>query len=94
MIDLHTAVALVGSRCGNQNDNVANIILSTAHPAKFPDAVEKATGHKPHIPSELSALFDLGERFNVLPNDLETVEGFIKANARANFSDMVIPHGG
>jgi len=82
MIDPHTAVALAGSRCGNQNDNVANIILSTAHPAKFPDAVEKATGHKPDMPSELSALFDLGERFSVLPNDLEAVEGFIKANAK------------
>ncbi len=84
MIDPHTAVALAGSRCSNQNDNVANIILSTAHPAKFPDAVEKATGHKPHMPSELSVLFDLGERFNVLPNDLDAVEGFIKANAKEN----------
>ena len=84
MIDPHTAVALAGSRCGNQNDNVANIVLSTAHPAKFPDAVEKATGHKPHMPPELSALFDLCERFSVLPNDLETIEGFIEANARAN----------
>ncbi|MCK5517246.1 MAG: hypothetical protein KAI39_10255, partial [Desulfobulbaceae bacterium] len=84
MIDPHTAVALASSRCGNHSDNVANIILSTAHPAKFPDAVKKATGHKPHMPSELSALFDLDERFSVLPNDLETVEGFIKATARAN----------
>ena len=84
MIDPHTAVALVGSRCGNKNDNVANIILSTAHPAKFPDAVEKATGHKPHMPSELSALFDLDEFSTILPNDLETVERFIKAAARAN----------
>jgi len=84
MIDPHTAVALAGSRCSNQNDNVANIILSTAHPAKFPDAVEQATGHKPHMPPELSALFALGERFTVLPNDLETVEGLIKATARAN----------
>jgi len=84
MIDPHTAVALAGSRSDNHNDNVANIILSTAHPAKFPDAVEKATGHKPHMPSELSALFDLDEFFSVLPNDLKTVEEFIKATARAN----------
>ena len=84
MIDPHTAVALAGSRSDNHNDNVANIILSTAHPAKFPDAVEKATGHKPHMPSELSALFDLDEFFSVLPNDPETVEEFIKATTRAN----------
>ncbi len=83
MIDPHTAVALSGSRRNNHNDSVANIILATAHPAKFPDAVEKATGHKPHMPSELSALFDLDEFFTVLPNDLETVEEFIKASARA-----------
>jgi len=61
---------------------VVNIILSTAHPAKFPDAVEKATGHKPHMPSEFSQLFDLSERFSVLSNDLDAVEGFIKANAK------------
>ena len=84
MIDPHTAVALSASRRNDHNDNVTNIILSTAHPAKFPDAVEKATGHKPHMPSELSALFDLDEFFSVLPNDLETVEGFIKATARVN----------
>jgi len=87
MIDPHTAVALAGSRSDNHNDNVANIILSTAHPAKFPDAVEKATGHKPHMPSELSALFDLDEFFSVLPNDLETVEEFIKATTRANHNN-------
>jgi hypothetical protein len=39
------------------------------------------------MPPELSALFDLGERFSVLPNDLETIEGFIEANARVNSSN-------
>ncbi len=84
MIDPHTAVALAGARRTLPSDALPNIILSTAHPAKFPDAVEKATGSKPPMPAQLSTLFDMQERFNVLPNDLNTVEGFIQANAKAH----------
>jgi threonine synthase len=84
LIDPHTAVALAGARRTLPLDATPNIILSTAHPAKFPDAVEKATGSKPPMPEQLNALFDLNERFNVLPNDLSTIEGFIQANARAH----------
>ncbi len=86
MIDPHTAVALAGARAGGHSDAIPSIILSTAHPAKFPDAVEKATGARPLMPAQLSALFDLEEHFSVLPNDLETVEGFIEANARSTTS--------
>jgi len=86
MIDPHTAVALAGARAGRHSGAIPNIILSTAHPAKFPDAVEKATGIRPRMPAHLSALFDLEEHFSVLPNDLETVEGFIAANARSTTS--------
>jgi len=86
MIDPHTAVALAGARASSHPEAIPRIILSTAHPAKFPDAVEKATGARPLMPAQLSALFDLEERFSVLPNDLETVEGFIEANARSTAS--------
>ncbi len=86
MIDPHTAVALAGARAGGNLEAIPQIILSTAHPAKFPDAVEKATGVRPPMPAQLSALFDLEERYSVLPNDLETVEGFIEANARSTAS--------
>ncbi len=86
MIDPHTAVALAGARAGDNLEAIPQIILSTAHPAKFPDAVEKATGVRPLMPAQLSALFDLEERYSVLPNDLETVEGFIEANARSTAS--------
>jgi len=86
MIDPHTAVALAGARASGNLDAIPNIILSTAHPAKFPDAVEKATGDRPLMPAHLSALFVLEVRFSVLPNDLETVEGFIQANARSTAS--------
>jgi len=84
MIDPHTAVAVAGTRRNSRDDAIPDIILSTAHPAKFPDAVEKATGSKPPMPEQLSALFGQQEHFSVLPNDLTTVEGFIEANARAN----------
>jgi len=83
MIDPHSAVALAGARRTPPCEAIPTIILSTAHPAKFPDAVQKATGTMPPVPAQLSALFDHQERFSVLPNDLETVEGFIAANARA-----------
>jgi len=46
------------------------ITLETAHPAKFPDAVERATGVRPGLPEHLSHLFDLPEFTVQLPNDL------------------------
>jgi threonine synthase len=55
------------------------LTLATAHPAKFPDAVERATGERPVLPSHLSNLFDLPEHTEHLPNDLAAVEAFVTA---------------
>jgi threonine synthase len=49
-------------------------MLATAHPAKFPDAVEKATGVRPALPDRLADLYERPERYAVLPNDLATVQ--------------------
>jgi threonine synthase len=51
--------------------------MGTAHPAKFPDAVERATGVRPALPAHLVDLFERDERFDVLPNDLGAVQQFV-----------------
>jgi threonine synthase len=52
-------------------------VLATAHPAKFPDAVEAATGKRPALPIWLSDLMERPEYFSRLPNDQKMVEEFI-----------------
>lgn len=82
IIDPHTAVAVSGARAEVAQDPATPVIaLSTAHPAKFPDAVEKATGMRPPLPAHLADLFDRKERFTVMANDQTAVAGFIRANA-------------
>ena len=56
------------------------ITLATAHPAKFPDAVEKATGIRPPLPPHMADLFERPERVTRLPNDLDALKNFIKEN--------------
>jgi threonine synthase len=55
------------------------VVLATAHPAKFPDAVEAATGVRPPLPDLLSDLFERPERYEIVANDLATVRGVIEA---------------
>jgi threonine synthase len=56
------------------------ITLATAHPAKFPDAVEKATGVRPGLPEHVADLFERNERIVNLPNDLQAVEAFVASH--------------
>ena len=55
------------------------ICLATAHPAKFPDAVEQAIGLRPDLPEHLADLFDRPERFDSLPADLGALQAYVKA---------------
>ena len=81
-IDPHTAVAVaVAERF--LGDDVPMITLSTAHPAKFPDAVEAATGARPPLPLWLGDLMERDELFTVVENDLLAVERFVEARSRA-----------
>jgi threonine synthase len=59
------------------------IALGTAHPAKFPDAVERATGVRPALPESLSDLMDRKETIVVLPNDRRAVADYVRQTARA-----------
>jgi threonine synthase len=79
LLDPHSAVG-VGAVQRLRSAGVplgTTVTLATAHPAKFPDAVLQATGVRPALPAHLAHLFDLPERFTVLPNDLATVERFV-----------------
>jgi threonine synthase len=85
--DPHTAVGLgVGALMRAQGvvlPSTPLVTLSTAHPAKFPDAVERATGVQPFQPEMIVSQKDLPERFEVLANDFELVADHIKSRARA-----------
>jgi threonine synthase len=58
------------------------VALACAHPAKFPDIVEQATGQTPVLPPHLQDLMTRPERINVVPNDLAAIRAFIAARAR------------
>ena len=73
LIDPHTAVGLRAARAVRRDPTVPMIIAATADPAKFPDAVERATGIRPELPHFLAGLFDREERYEVVPNDLGAI---------------------
>jgi threonine synthase len=76
LIDPHTAVGLFVAQQYATPD-VPMITLATAHPAKFPEAVENATGVRPVLPEHLADLFDRPERTQTLPNDLRVIQNFV-----------------
>jgi threonine synthase len=80
LIDPHTAVGVFGAR-QHQSADIPMVTLATAHAAKFPDAVEKATGSRPSLPAHLADLFDHEEYVTAVENDLEAVQ-----NAVARFT--------
>ena len=63
--------------------DVPMITLATAHPAKFPDAVEAATGIRPPLPPRMADLYDKPERVTRVPNDLEALKAHIKGHISA-----------
>jgi threonine synthase len=63
--------------------DVPKIVLSTAHPAKFPDAVARATGGAPTLPARLQGLLALPENYAVLPNSVDAVREFVGERAMA-----------
>jgi len=83
LIDPHSAIGLAAARAARLDPDVAIVALGTAHPAKFPDAVEKATGRRPVLPPALADLYRRPERFTVLANDLAAVESHIRGQVAA-----------
>ena len=79
LLDPHTAVGVgaVAKLRAAGTLRGTTVTLATAHPAKFPDAVERATGVRPPLPAHLVDLFELPEHFTVLPHDLAAVQQFV-----------------
>lgn len=75
----------VGVRLGHEHaaPPVPMVTLATAHPAKFPDAVEAATGIRPALPARMADLYDRPERVTRVPNDLAALEALILQERRA-----------
>ena len=83
LIDPHTGVAIAVAEKESRDPAVPMIVLSTAHAAKFPDAVEKACGVRPPLPDWLADLGARAERVTVMPPDQAAVERFVLDVSRA-----------
>ncbi|MCO6386086.1 threonine synthase [Aliihoeflea sp. 40Bstr573] len=83
LADPHTAIAIKVARDFEEDPAVPMIVLSTAHPAKFPDAVQAASGIDPALPVWLGDLMARREKFDVLPSDLKMLEDHIDRHTRA-----------
>ena len=82
VIDPHTAIGLAAAR--RLGGDAPVVSLATAHPAKFPDAVERATGARPPLPARLGGLFAREERYDTLPAEYDAVRDFIAARATSS----------
>lgn len=83
LIDPHTAVGLfAGWKTMGTDTSAPLIALACAHPAKFPDAVHRATGIYPALPPHLADLYDRPEKMTVLSNDLKTVQDFVTSHVK------------
>ncbi|SME94587.1 L-threonine synthase [Tistlia consotensis] len=81
LIDPHSAVGTAAARSLELDRRLPVVALGTAHPAKFPDAVEKATGERPPLPPRLADLYERPERFEVLPADTEVLKAHIRSRS-------------
>ena len=78
----HTAVGVHVAE-GHLRPGAPMVTLATAHPAKFPDAVEEATGLRPPLPERLARLYDLPERAREMPADLDALKTLIREERAA-----------
>ena len=78
LVDPHTAVGIGAARACRAGESPM-VALATAHPAKFPDAVEQATGIRPDVPARLAELLDRPERCDVLPADVRAIRAHVLA---------------
>ncbi len=86
LIDPHTACGVYAAKtalAGKISGDTARVILATAHPAKFPDAMEEITGARPALPPRLASLMTDEERAGLVGNDLIEVEAFVERVSRA-----------
>jgi threonine synthase len=84
LADPHTAIGVAAARALKCAHGLPTIAMGTAHPAKFPDAVEQATGIRPPLPPRLACLYEREEFFTRVPNDLAAIEAGVRATVLRN----------
>jgi len=84
LADPHTAIGIAAARAHMPGHGIPMVAMATAHPAKFPDAMEQATGQRPALPPALADLHDRPERYTVLPADLAAIEARVRATVLRN----------
>ena len=84
LADPHSAIGVAAARALPCGHHLPTIVAATAHPAKFPDAMERATGRRPALPNNLADLYQRPEHFTSAPNDLNAVEAQVRAFAYRN----------
>ncbi len=83
LLDPHTAIGVEAARQCRRDTQIPMVTLGTAHPVKFPEAVEKSgVGVAPQLPHHMADLFEREERYEVLENDLATVKNFVAGHRR------------
>ena len=80
ILDPHTAIGYGAFDKHDLNGN--NIVLATAHPCKFPDAIQSAINIKAELPNELQFILNEKENYDVLENDIEIVKEYIKEKSK------------
>jgi threonine synthase len=84
LIDPHTACGVVAlDKTSAADPAVPQIVLATAHPAKFPSALEAMAGVRPELPPRLQNLLTDPERITQMPNDVTTLESYVERHSRA-----------
>jgi threonine synthase len=76
VLDPHSAIGFGALKKFNIKGN--NIVLATAHPCKFPKAIDKSIGIKPNLPDELKYVMDEKENYDIISNNLEKIKQHIK----------------
>jgi threonine synthase len=82
LLDPHTACGVVAAEKALKTGAGPHVVLATASPAKFPDAIAAITGERPALPPRLASLMTDPERMTVLPNDLTAVQRFVSRRAQ------------
>ncbi len=84
LADPHSAIGIAAARALPCGHGVPMVAVATAHPAKFPEAMARATGITPPLPPRLADLYDREERYTLAPNDLAAIEARVRAIAQRN----------
>ena len=77
ILDPHTAIAF-GTLKNKINLDGNNVVLATAHPCKFPNAIDQSIGIKPSLPEKLKYIMDEKENYDIIPNNLKAIKKHIK----------------